>query len=158
MSILLVDEMFPGVVFSQNIKITSDIDVHAIRPWVYLHNELQDGDLQIEILQGVNLLMSNSVNYTDINAAKTQSYAHGFMTFRFDALALRIPEGLLDQEYTIRLSMINHTEDPNNFLGMVRRWEAKTYPTYGDVDGSGEAINDAVEPLGLELFEYTYTK
>lgn len=156
MSTLLVDELFPGVVFSQKFKITRDVNISAIRPWVYLHGTLQDGDFQCEVKQGVNTLLTTTITAAEINAAKTETYAHGFIAFCFDALSLRITEGNVEEEYTVEFSMINHTLDSGNFLGIVRRWEDKTYPTYGTGVISGEAPNDSVEPAGLEIFEYTY--
>ncbi len=156
MSALLVDELFPGVTFSQKFRITRNVNIAAVRPWVYLHNTLQDGDLQIQVKQSSNLLATFTFSAAEVNAAKTLAFAHGFMTFCFNALVLRIAEGNTQEEYILEFSMINHSLDTDNFIGIVRRWEDKTYPTYGDGVVSGEAQNDSVEPAGLEIFEYKY--
>ena len=154
MSTLLVDEMFPGVEINQEIRITKDISVAHIRPWIYKHGTLVDGDFELTILQGATELLTVSINFLDINAAFTQAFAHGSLRFDFDNLILHVEEGEIETDYTLRFRMINHTLDEANFLGLVRRWEAKTYPTYGDGVVGGEAPNDAVEPFGLEIFEY----
>jgi hypothetical protein len=52
--------------------------------------------------------------------------------------------------------MDNHTLDENNFVGIVRRYEQKFYDTYGDGVEDNEAPNDLVEPLGFELFRWSY--
>ena len=156
MSTLIVDELFPGVTFSQKIRVNRDINISAIRPWVYLHNTLQDGDFQVEVKQGSESLLIAQLTAAEVNEAKTLAFAHGFIRFCFDALSLRVAEGETETEYILEFSMQNHIKDENNFIGIVRRWEDKTYPTYGDGVVDNEAPNDFVEPAGLELFEYTY--
>lgn len=152
MSTLIVDELFPGVNFDQKVKIARNINVKHIRPWVYLRGTLPDGDFTLEVIQGATTLATSTINYTDINAAKTLTYAHGFIRFDFDSLALQVAEGNTEEEYTFRFYMNNHTEDQNNFLALVRNWDIKIYPAYGDaVDGEG--VNDMVEPAGLEIYE-----
>ena len=153
MSTLLVDELYPGVVFSQNIKITRNIMVAHIRPWIYKHGVLQDGDLKLEVYEGATLLKSSTINYADINDSFTKDFGHGYIRFDFDSLKLNIPETLSEKEYTLKFSMINHTLDESNFIGMIRQYERKIYPTYGDII-SGEGVNDIIEPLGLEIYEY----
>lgn len=154
MSTLLVDELKPGVVIEQKFKITKDISIAHIRPWVYLHGTLADGQLQLTVLQGATSLITIELDYTEINEAKIEPYAHGSLRLDFDNLILHVEEDQLETEYTLRFEMINHTFDSANFIGLVRRWEAKTYPTYGNGVSAGEAINDAIEPFGLEIYEY----
>jgi hypothetical protein len=93
----------------------------------------------------------------DINAAKTESFAHGFIRFDVEPLALNIPEGSPNKEYTLRFSMQNHTSDSNNFLGISRRWDIKVYDIYGAGVVNNQAPNDFVEPGGLEIYEYRTT-
>lgn len=153
MSTLLIDELYPGVTFSQTIKVTRDMNVGHIRPWIYLQGNLVDGQLQLEVKDGATSLITKTLDYTLINAIKTETYFHGFIRFDFDSLPLRIPSGSEDKEYILEFSMINHTKDTTNFIAITRRWELKTYDTYGDVV-SNEALNDMVEPAGLEIYEY----
>lgn len=155
MSTLLVNELYPGIVFPQLIRITRDVNVAAIRPWIYRHNDLLDGELQCRVYQGANQLTESILTAAEINQAFTENFAHGFLRFDFEALTLRVAEGNVSEEYRIEFEMVNHTLNSNNFIGIVRRWEAKTYPTYGSGVVNNEAQNDSVEPAGLELFEYT---
>lgn len=154
MSTLIVDELFDGVVFDQEFKIFRDIDVAVIRPWVYLHGTLADGELQIEILEGSTVLLTQTLTTAEINAAKTETYAHGFMRFCFDALSLRVPEGATEATYRFKLSMINYTDDSNNFLGIVRNWENRIRDLYGSGVIGNQAPNDFIEPAGFEIHEY----
>lgn len=154
MSTLLIDELFDGVTFNQPVKITKDLNVVHIRPWIYKHGTLVDGDFQVEVLDGATVLTTATINYADINTEFTDAYAHGFLRFDFDSLSLRVGDAAVEKEYTFRFTMQNHTTDQNNFLGIVRRWETKVYDTYGTGVTNNEAPNDSVEPAGLEIYSY----
>lgn len=154
MSTLIVDPLFSGIIFTQNIKVSRDISVAHIRPWVYLQGTLADGDFQCRVLQGGTELAVSTIPFTSINAAKTETYAHGFIRFDFESLILHRAEGEEDTDYTFEFSMINHTSDPVNYLGIAREWDVASAIVYGDVDGSGEPVNDQISPAGYEIYEY----
>lgn len=154
MSTLIVDELWPGVVFSQPFKITKPVGIAHIRPWVYVHGSIVDGQLKCTVKQGATELASDTITFGQINAAMEDTYNHGFIKFRFNSLVLRVPEDQTEQEYIIEYEMINHTLNAGGFVGIVRRWEEKTYPTYGDGVTANEAPNDMIEPSGLEIFTY----
>lgn len=153
MSTLLVDELYPGVVADQKFKIKRDISVAHIRPWIYKQGTIVDGELQLTILQGDTTLLVTELTTDQLNTIPTD-YAHGFVRFDFDSLILHVEDGELETEYTLRFEMVNHSLDEDNFIGLVRRWEAKTYDTYGDGVVDNEAPNDSVEPYGLEIYIY----
>ena len=155
MSTLMVDELYPGVQFEQEFKITRNTNLAHIRPHVYLHGTLVDGQLQVEILQGTTVLKTKTINFSLINAVKTETYAHGFLRVDFPSLQLNLDQGNTEQTYKVRFSMINHTLDLANFLGICRDWDLKIYDTYGSGVIGNQAPNDSVEPAGLEFYEYT---
>ncbi len=154
MSTLIIDELIPGVVFEQPVTISKNLMVGHVRPWIYKHNTLQDGDFRLRVFDGATLLATSLIGYADINAAVTNNYSHGFMRFDFESLQLNIPETSSSKEYTFKFDMINHTLDSSNFIGMVRRFEEHVYTVYGSIDPNGDAVNDMVEPCGLEIYEY----
>lgn len=154
MSKLVVEQLFNGVVFTQPIRVSRNISVAHIRPWIFLNGKLVDGDFQCRVLQGANELVVVTIPFADINAITVEDYAHGFIRFDFDSLILNRNEGEEKTEYIFEFSMINHTSDPNNFLSIVREWDIKSGLVYGDVDGNGDAVNDFIEPAGYEIFEY----
>lgn len=156
MSTLLIDELFPGITFDQNFKILRDTNVACVRPWVYLEGTLVDGDFQLEVLDGATVLATSTINYTTINTAKTETYAHGYMRFDFDSLALHIPEGASEKEFTFRFTMQNHTKDLNNYLAISRIWDIRFYSIYGSGVVAGEPPNDSVEPAGIEIYEQKF--
>lgn len=154
MSTLIIDPLFDGVTFTQPIKVSRNISIAHIRPWVYLNGTLQDGNLQCRVLQGVNVLTTVSIPYTEVNTAKTLNYAHGYIRFDFESLILFRNEGEEKTEYIFEFSMVDHTSDPNNYIAICREWDNKSAIVYGEVDINGEAVNDYVEPAGYEIFEY----
>ena len=154
MSTVIYCPLEPDTPHDQSIKIKRRVNIAHIRPWLYIQGPLVDGDLKLTVLQGATELASSTINYTDINAAMGDTYNHGFIRFDFDSLFLGVADGNIEQEYIIRLEMINHTLDNNFFIGYVRQWENPLYSRYGDVDLNGEPINDMISPYGLELYEY----
>lgn len=154
MSTLIVDPLFNGITFSQSVKVSRDVSVAHIRPWVYLNDALVDGDFQCRVLQGTTELAVVTIPYTDINTAKTETYAHGYIRFDFESLILHRAEGEEDTEYIFEFSMINHSTNPTNYLGVVREWDIASGIVYGDVDGNGDPVNDQISPAGYHIFEY----
>ena len=148
----MIDELYPGVVFSQNFKIHKGADIKHIRPWVYVQGTLVDGDLQMQVLDGATVLVTETINYVDINAAKEDTYVHGYLRFDLESLVLRVPEGATEKEYTVRFEMINHTKDTVNYLAICRQWDLKVYDLYGTGAVGNQAVNDSVEPAGLEIY------
>jgi len=153
MSTLLVDELWDGIVFEQPFLITKNTSIIHIRPWIYRHGDLLTGQFQVEVLDGATVLTTAQLGFAEINSAFTENYAHGYIRFDFDSLSLRIPEGSIEKEYKLRFSMVGYTNNTEGFLGIVRQYEAKIYPTYGTGVVGNEAPNDMVEPGGLELYE-----
>lgn len=153
---LLVDELYPNIVFEQNFRINKTISMPHLRPWIYKQGTLQDGDLTLEIWQGADLLKTATIVYTLINAEITGTYAHGQIRFDLDPLQLNHDRKQEWTEYQIRLYMANHTKNVNNFIGTVRRYESKFYDTYGNGVIDNEAPNDMIEPLGFEIYNWSY--
>lgn len=154
MSTLLIDELFTGVVFNQPVTIKKDISVAHIRPWIYKHGTLGAGQFKLTVLQGATELATSLIDFADINTNIPSTYAHGSIRFDFNNLVLNVEENATETDYIFKYEVINYTNNPNGFIGMIRRYEAKTYPTYGTGVVDNEAQNDFVEPSGLEIYEY----
>lgn len=153
---LLVDELYPGVVFEQNFRIKQTISMPHFRPWIYKQGTLVDGELTLEVWQGADLLKTATIVYTQINEEIPATYAHGQIRFDLDPLQLNHDRTQEWTEYSVRLYMNNHTRDTNNFIGAIRRYELKFYDTYGDGVVNNEAPNDMIEPLGFEIYRWRY--
>lgn len=154
MSTLIQDILENNSALSQSFKIDKSMNVAHIRPWVYIHDDLQDGDLQLEVLQGATVLATATLNYATINAGKADTYSHGWLRFDFDSLQLNVDEGNTDEEYIVRLTMINHTNNSAAYIAWNRDWDDPLYPIYGDVDGNGDPVNDQIAPFGLEIYAW----
>ena len=152
MSTLVQDILENDAPISQTFRITKGINVAHIRPWVYFHNDLIDGDLKLEILEGPTVLAVSTIIYEEINDGKQDDYVHGWIRFDFKSLQLNVPENQPYQEYILRLSMTNHTDDPNSFVAWNREWDFAKYDNYGSVDLNGDPVNDMVAPFGFELY------
>lgn len=153
MSTLLVDELYDTVNFDQTFRIDRNINIAHVRPWIYKHGTLQDGDFTLEVYEGATLLATSTINHSTINEAFTDDFAHGYLRFDFDSLNLKVAEGNIEQEYSLRFYMDNHSTNTSNFIGIVRNWEIKYYDTYGAGVVNNQAPNDAVEPGGIEIYE-----
>lgn len=154
MSTLLIDELYPGVVFEQAFTIPSSVNIAHIRPWIYLEGDLQDGELQLEVLDDTTVLKTETLTAGKINTIKSETYAHGFLRFDFKSLQLNVPQQVTEKEYKIRLQMINHTKDTANYIAVCRNWDLKIYDTYGSGVINNQAQNDSVEPAGMEIYVY----
>lgn len=148
MSTLIVEELLPDTPITQEFRVERDVSLAYIRPWVYIAGTLADGDLQLEVLEDATVLRTYTINFADINAVKTDAYAHGYLRFDVEPLVLHRDFSELNTAYTLRFTMINHTEDENNYLALVRGWEDPIYEAYGDTTYNTE------NPFGIEFYEY----
>lgn len=150
MSQLIFDELFDGVVFSQNIVLNRNISLAWIRPWIYKEGTLTSGQFRLEVYDGVTLLKTVDIDYTTINDNITATYAHGYIRFDVAPLALNVDDDEEYHTYTLKFSMVNYTDNPNGYIAICREWENRKYNIYGSLpDG------DLEEPAGLELYTYT---
>lgn len=152
---LLVDELYNGITFVQKFKIKKSLSVAHIRPWVYKHGLQASGTLTLNVKQDGRLLATSTIPYTKINAEIPGTYAHGQIRFDFNSLQLNHKTTDEFTEYTLELFMTGYSH-ALTFMGAIRRFEDLFYPAYGYVDGNGDAVNDMIEPMGFEVFEYKH--
>lgn len=154
---LVIDELKNGIIFNQAFRIKNSLSIAHIRPWIYKHGVLNSGILTLKIYQGLRLLKSVGIDYTVINSSIQGTYAHG--QIRFDMAPLQLNHNSKNEwtEYRMELSMEGYTNS-STFIGAVRRYEGNFYTVYGGVDINGDAVNDMIEPLGYELFEYEFQR
>lgn len=143
-----MDELYPGVIFSQDLVIKRDVGIAYIRPWIYKQGTLVDGDFVCRVKDGATLVKEVSINYADINSNITAPYSHGFIRFDMSQLTLLLADYENEHTFTIEFEMTNSTLDTTNFIAINRSWENKIYNT------TVAAPNDMVEPAGIEIYEY----
>lgn len=149
MSTLLIDELYNGVTFSQTIRVHKSIQIAHIRPWIYKNGTLLTGQFRCEVYDGATLLKQADIDYADINDAFTLAYAHGYIRFDIEPLALNVYPTEAYHDYTLKFSMVNHTTDTSNYLAIVREWDDRKYDIFGTAP-----LNDTTEPMGFEIFNY----
>lgn len=152
---LLVDELYENVIFEQEFRINKTLQLAHFRPWIIKWGT-PDGTMVCQIWQDATLLKEVKLTSTEINLNVTATYAHGQLRFDTSPLQLNHDRSQEYTYYTVKIFMENNTTDSNNFYGIVRRYENKFYPTYGAVDINGEGVNDMIEPMGFEMFEWSY--
>lgn len=155
MSTLIVDVLENNLSLTQAFRIRRNINVAHIRPWLYLSGTLPDGQLRMRLKQGSNILKTVTIDYTEINNAKTETYAHGFLRFDFDSLVLNRNESETATEYIIELTMLNHTDSSSNYIAWAREWDLKSHTLYGSGTGlNNQGVNDEIEPYGFQIYEF----
>lgn len=149
MSTLLIDELNNDVVFTQHVRIRKSIQVAHIRPWIYKHGTITDGMFRCEVYDGATLLKQVDINSSAINTEITQPYAHGYIRFDTAPLSLNVYPTEEYHDYILKFSMVDHTNDPSNYIAIVREWDDRKYPIFGT-----DPLNDTTEPYGYEIFNY----
>ena len=152
---LVIDELYPSVVFEQNFRINKTIQLAHFRPWIIKWGT-PDGEVVLQILRNDEVLKEVRLDSLEINTEINATYFHGQLRFDTEPLQLNHDRKLEWTEYTAKLFVENGTKDSSNFYGAIRRYEQKFYDIYGNDVVNNEALNDMIEPLGFELFEYTY--
>lgn len=152
---LVIDELYPGVVFTQPFRIQKTVSIGHIRPWLYKHGT-PIGSVTLEVYSGATQLASASLPIESVTDAVPGVYGHGRVRFDFDSLTLHHDSTAEYTEFTFKLSVSEHTKDPDNFLGAVRQYEAPVYDYYGDTQEDGTPVNSMISPMGFELFKVGY--
>lgn len=154
---LLIDELWPGVIFNQPFRIQKSCQIAHVRPWVYKHGTPSVGEMVLQVLDSEhNILREARLGASAINVAAPLPYAHGPLRFDFPALQLNHDRTQEFTEYTIRIFMDGYTADSSNFYGLIRRYEQNYYPLYGDLDSEGGPLKSTIAPLGFELYKVDY--
>lgn len=149
MSQLIIDELWDGVVFTQNIVVKKSVSLAWIRPWIYKEGTLQSGQLRLEVYDGATLLKQIDIDHTVINTNIPASYAHGYLRFDVEPLSLNVADTETEHVYTLKFSMVNYTDHPSHYLAICREWDQRKYQIFGSLpDG------DVEEPAGYELYAY----
>mgnify|MGYP000240139349 CR=1 FL=1 len=109
---LIVEEIRENFSLYQQILVTENLDIIAIRPRIYKHQN-PAGQLQIKITDLNNKLIAESdqINIIDINSA---AYSHTYYKFPI------VTQLLKNQEYRIYLHNFNYTFSELNWAGWCK--------------------------------------
>jgi len=150
--------------YDQKIRVYKTMQLKNVRLHVYKQGTLTDGVLTLSILDGTTQIASKTVDYSLLNAITTNNYWHGFISFEFDdAVFLSTNPTDVYNEYTLRFTMSDHTDDSDIYVDIYRdyeRWvsnslsDFKYVPMYGTETTDGITAEHGDEyPLGIEIYK-----
>jgi len=142
MSYLVIEYL--ETTLEQSFQVNERIQVSAIRPWLYLHND-PAGTFKFAIKQNGNEIGSKELTISEIKTLAGLSdneYHHGFIKFDFNAILN------IDTSYQIELSSSGYVYDPNSYIGWVKPHE-NLLNSFDDV-----ISYDDQKPLGVQMWGY----
>lgn len=163
MTTLVTEQMYNDTPLEQEIRVYKSFYAKVIRFQIYKEGVLPDGILTLEIYDGVNLLSSKQITYEDINEITTSKYWHGYVSFEFDdAVFLSVNKIDNYKEYTLKLTLSDHTDSDEKYIGVCRCWEKylkntleefRYAPLYGNEtsDGITASFSNSY-PLNFEIY------
>ena len=114
----LYTEVIDSSGIETTIRLYRDTVIKHIRPHIYRESYLPNGDLQLEILEGSDVLMTKTINYVDINALGGAEWTRGFLRYDTD-IVLHHDKTQDYTEYTLRIKMINYTPNTSSSINLV---------------------------------------
>ena len=153
--ILLVDELYSGIIVTQRFRTTKSFQLSHFRPWIYKHGNGQVGNLTCRIKIGSTILKETTIDSSVLNTAISGTYFHGYVRFDFDSMPLFHKRTDEYTEYTVELEFVG-TSDSNNFYGVCRQFNNLLYPAYGDLDEFDNPKNSSISPYGYGIYRVEY--
>lgn len=134
-------------------KITGSVIIQAIRVKMIKHGTIADGELSLEVLEGAKSLGGTTITAAEFNSI-TGTFAWGYWAFNFDeAIAINVTDETIETDLTFRFTMSGHTEDNDNYVGLIRQFESTFVPEFGDRLPSISPEQDGWQnPWGIEIF------
>lgn len=104
---LLYGEILTDTYIDTEIRIDKNINIKSVRAHILKYGNLSAGELELSIYQGVELLNSAEISYTQINDITNDEYLHGWV--RFDIPTSMNWDFDTDYaEYTLRIRYNNY--------------------------------------------------
>lgn len=90
------------------IRIKNSLVVKHVRVHVYRSDFLNNGQLKLTILEGLDEINTAIIDYTDINSISPDSFIHGWIRFDIPTVLHR-DFTVENTDYTFKVEMINYT-------------------------------------------------
>jgi len=143
MSYLLI-EPIEAVPVEQTFKMFERLQVQAVRPYLYLHND-PTGSIKVAIKYDGQKIASKTLTVAEIlNLAELPAgqYHYGFFTFDIEAVLN------IKTEYQIEVSGVGYGYDPNSYFGWIKPHE-NLINTFSE-----SVLYDDQNPFGFQLWGY----
>lgn len=137
------------------LRVTEPLMAKGMRIKMLKHGVIADGTLTLEVKDPVNGNILSTVNVTaqDFNNIGA-TYAHGYIYFEFDEqVGVNLKPSTQFKDLVLTLTMSNHTEDPNNYIALVRQFENPFVEEFGSRPPSVSPEDDGwFNPYGIEIY------
>ena len=153
MSIIASKILENNTVINTKIRVLRSMNIAAVRFNMFKHGTIPDGTIQVDFKIGADIIGSCSLNSSEI-ANIPGTYFHGMVNFTMnDAFRVNLDTSVGYTELDVDISMTGHTNDVNNYIGLV-----KDSDLFGDQFGdpvTGDPAQDVWDNyFGFELYEY----
>jgi hypothetical protein len=153
MSYLAIEQLENEVSIEQKFKVTRSMNLEAVRLNMCKVGNLLNGTITVQILNNEILLGQMVSSCSELNTVGTNF--HGMISFFSDSpIAIRKSPSKELLELTLRVTLSEHTDSDEAYLGLIRNPDPAT-PTYNPENNpnpSDPAIDVWYLPFGLELY------
>lgn len=146
-----------GDTIETDIRIEETMLIRGIRLGLYKHNA-PDGTLTLAIYDGATQIASKAVTMAELDAA-VGTYFHGMVLFDLGTggASVRLASGTTYEELTLKITLSGHTDDADNFIGLINQPEAAQFVTkHGTITAEGsQSIEELTysQPYQIEIFK-----
>ena len=146
----IFDDSFTTIDITQRVQ--KGVSIQVVRIKMIKVGTIADGTLTLDIYDGATLLGSKALTYNDFNRITNNGY--GYVAFALDnAIRVNNLPQTTYTELTFRLTMSGHTEDSNNYIGLIREFDDPIIGEHGTrpPSQSNPAIDNWYRPFGIEI-------
>lgn len=153
MSYLVVDQLENDTPISTKLRFKKSMNIHAVRFYLLKYDTIPDGDLNVQFKIGSDVIGECNLTHTQINTI-SGTYFHGYVKFDLvNEFRINLNTDVGYTEVDLVFTLSNHTDDPNNYIALVRNNDLFT-----DEFGTRNLNNpDDImweNAYGMELYEY----
>ena len=134
-------------------RFTEPTMILAIRVKMIKHGTIADGTLTLDVLDGATVIGTSTITAAEFETVGA-TYAHGYFTFEFPShIAVNLNRNTDYQEVTYRFTMSGHTQDFDNYVGLVRQFESPFVDEFGTRPAASTPEQDGwYNPYGIEIY------
>jgi hypothetical protein len=141
-----------NLVISATQRITSPVAITVVRANMLKHGTISDGTLTLDILDGATVIGTSTITAAEFETVGA-TYAHGYFSFPLDGATMINLQSEAYKEITYRFTMSGHTNDVNNYVGLIRQFDDPFVSEFGSRPTASTAADDGwFNPYGIEIY------
>lgn len=140
-----------------NIRLLRPRNLASIRLKMVKYGELVDGDFTLQVVSEGSVLGQSVITYDMFNTVGA-TYAHGYFNFELEnAVRVNVDRTTGYAELTLRLTISNHTNSDDVYMGLVKAHEFKVSDEYGEypINADTDSLKSWFSPYSIELITYS---